>query len=106
MNDREHDQLIEDFANDSVFCRHGDIKVTISPGSTSFTPGTNVFGVKGEGFRHEDAVLLDQWIHGARAFLYFLERDNPKYAIRKLRSKRNDKKGKDKKAVRRETVSR
>lgn len=76
MTDREHAKLLEDFANDTIFCRNGDITVSISPHSVSFYPG----GKKEKGFRHEDAILLDQYIHGARAFLYFLER-NKKYKI-------------------------
>lgn len=76
LTDKEHAQLLEDFANDHSLAIGGNIQVTKTEHSEGYAPREG-YG----GFKFEDGHLLSSILQGATHFLYYLRRNG--YEIRK-----------------------
>ena len=79
MDDKEHNELIETFLNNSSIAKGGNIKIEHNGHTVSITPKEPL----GYGMKYEDILYLDELRTGSEAFLYYLRREG--YVIQKKR---------------------
>jgi len=68
MNDEQMYRILQDFANAHTLAR--DIRVTITPNSTHLEPRDGL-----DGFKYEDADMLQGLISGAKHLLMWARRE-------------------------------